>query len=308
MPVTMKVTVPSPTKVLAAPSPTTPYLTGTKSPPPARRTPHHLDDPQYDVERIPQFQELQEYEMTLTKSKQEAEKASRAEANALWKARQEARLVAEKADKDRAKALRKDALEKMRWEAEGFQTKEDGYGPHRWTWTVASKHPRLWATAHDVLVPPQPPLYSSTDVSNEAVVTYAGTIQAHEDDMKLRGVERRIADDQAIQSVEDRKKLEREDESKQRQAAILAKRQAADKAAAARARQIKKEMAEETRKQHALAEKKDAARWKESMQQRQANIQYAKDHGHWDWTIKRQPDLTAPKALGASSSHDPMAE
>jgi hypothetical protein len=62
MPVTMKGSVPSPTKVLCAPTPSTPYLTGTKSPPPARRTPYHLDDPQYDAERIPQYLALQEEE------------------------------------------------------------------------------------------------------------------------------------------------------------------------------------------------------------------------------------------------------
>ena len=111
MPVTMKGSVPSPTKVLCAPTPSTPYLTGTKSPPPARRTPYHLDDPQYDAERIPQYLALQEEELTLAKSKQEAEKASRVEANALFKARQEALMAAQAADKERVKMLRQDALE-----------------------------------------------------------------------------------------------------------------------------------------------------------------------------------------------------
>ena len=300
MPVTMKGSVPSPTKVLCAPTPSTPYLTGTKSPPPARRTPYHLDDPQYDAERIPQYLALQEEELTLAKSKQEAEKASRVEANALFKARQEALMAAQAADKERVKMLRQDALENMRYEAEGYHTKEDGYGPHRWLWTVASKFPRQWATAHDVLVPPQPPMYNGADVYNDERVKYAMTIQAHEDDLKQKRVATRVADDMAIQSVEERKKLEREEESKKRREAILAKQAAEEKAAALRARTIKKEMAEETRRQQALQEKKEAKKLKESMQQRQANITYAKEHGQYDWGIQRQPDL--PKLKGGSPS------
>ena len=298
MPVTMKVSVPSPTKILAAPTSSTPYLTGTKSPPPNRCTPHHLDDPQSDAERIPQFKELQEYEMKLTASKTDLDKERRKEENAQWLARQEARRVAEKAEKDRAKALRKDALEKMRWEAEGFQTKEPGYGPQRWTYTVASKHPRMWATAHDVLLPASHP--AGYDLSTEPFVAYAAGIQAHEEDMKLRGVQRRVEDDQIIQAVADRKKLEREAAAKAQQQAIVAKQAAVEKAVTSRSRVIKKEMAEEARKQKAMEEKKEAERWKESMQQRQANMAYAKDHGHWDWGIKRQPDLALLQSAATS--------
>jgi len=305
MPVTMKTI--SPTKVLAAPSGNQPpYLVGTKTPPPNRRTPYHLDDPQYDADRVPQFQELQTYEMTLTQSKAAAEVAARKEADALFKARQESRLVLEKSEKDRAKSLRKNALEKMRWETEGFQTKEPGYdagdapgpGPgRRWTWTVASKHPRQMSGAHDVLVPPQPPMYNGADVTVDAFYKYAQGIQSHEDDMKSRGHVRRIAEDDAIQSVEDRKKFEREAEAKAQQQAMTAKAAAAERAATARARAIKKEMAEEKKKQRAVEEKKQATKWKDSIAQRQANMTYAKEHGHWDWGIKRQPDLMPPKAL-----------
>jgi 8-oxo-dGTP pyrophosphatase MutT (NUDIX family) len=61
-----------------------------------------------------------------------------------------------------------------------------------------------------------------------------------------------------------------------------------------------KEMAEETRRQQALQEKKEAKKLKESMQQRLANITYAKEHGQYDWGIQRQPDL--PKLKGGSPS------
>ena len=234
----------SPTKVLAAPM--SPPLS--KSPPPNRRTPFHLDDPQYDGVRVPQFKELQSYELALAKHGAEADKARRKEAAALFKARQETRLVEEGADKERAAALRKDALEKMRWDAEGFQTKEPGYGPMRWTSTVATNNPRMWATAHDVLIPPPPGMYSVSGAP-DAFGSYTATIDAHEATMRMSRLATKEAEDAANAAVEDKKKLEAEAEAAERQKGMLAKAEAAEKAAAARSKQIKKEMAEETRKQ-----------------------------------------------------------
>ena len=245
MPVTMSM---SPTKVLAAPM--SPPLS--KSPPPNRRTPFHLDDPQYDDIRVPQFKELQSYELALATHSEEADKARRKEAAALFRTRQEMRLVAEKADKDRAAALRKDALEKMRWDAEGFQTKEPGYGPMRWTSTVATKNPRMWATAHDVLIPPPPGMYSVSGAP-DAFGLYTASIDAHEVTMRMSRLATKEAEDAAIAAAEEKKRLEAETEATERQKAMLAKAEAAEKAAVARSKRIKKEMAEETRKQKVAA-------------------------------------------------------
>ena len=43
-------------------------------------------------------------------------------------------------------------------------------------------------------------------------------------------------------------------------------------------------MKEETRKQRATEEKKQAERFKLGQAQRKANEEYARAHGHWDWS------------------------
>ena len=61
MPSTMR-GLPTPTKVLLSPnSPTNPL---NKSPAPYRRTPFHIDDPQKDAERRPEFRELHVRKLT----------------------------------------------------------------------------------------------------------------------------------------------------------------------------------------------------------------------------------------------------
>lgn len=199
-----------------------------------------MDDPQTDEMRLPLYREVQMQRHTLTQKAHDEDAARRKEANSQFKMDQEARIAREKAEKARARALRKDALENMRWEAEGLHTKEDGYGPWRWTYPNAWEHPRQWATAHDVAVPPQLPSTNST--IDDAISSYAKTIQAHETEMKRRGVQRRLADDSVIEAVTERKRAESIQAAKAAQAELMEKRAAVQKAEKERVRKIKVEM------------------------------------------------------------------
>ena len=292
----------TPLKILASPTKTPP-----KSPAPGLRTPHHLDDPQRDEVRVPEFKELQIYELTEAKKQAQSDAERRKEQEAAFQAQQAERLAAEAADLKRAKMLREKALKEARYEGKPglWEMTEPGYGPLRWLWPVAHKHPRQWAGqslgAHDVPVPHQPLSHSETG-EGDVITTYAATIEAHEADMSLRRVETRLADDDVIRSVEERKKQEREDAAmamREQETAMLAARAKAERD---RIKRIKKEMAEETRKQKALQEKKAAERAANAQAQRKINEEYAKAHGHWDWSIKRQPVFSPEKIAEVQAS------
>jgi hypothetical protein len=291
MPATMKGSpspkkgpLPSPTKLIA--SPNSPTNRADKTP--ARRTPFHLDDPQYDSERLLNpglgFVELHQRTLSVAQQEQQAEKERKMAAEKKFKERQLARIAMEDEVKQREKEMRLLHLKEMRWDTEGYYTKEPGAsGPQRWLWGMANKHPRQWAGQsagpHDVAVGHQP-LHSDGGV----IMAYADSIDEFEADIVANAVDRRIAADDAILNVEERRKQERETAAQTMRDEMREKREAAAKAELARCRRIKKEMAEETKQQNALLEKQAAERYKASVAQRQANEAYAKSHGHWDWS------------------------
>ena len=84
-------------------------------------------------------------------------------------------------------------------------------------------------------------------------------------------------------------------------ASEIAKAEEEKKQLAAELSRLQEQVAEETRKARAADEKKAAEHLKESMHQRDLNMKYAKEHGHWDWAIKRQPDFALPKDTAASA-------
>ena len=292
MPALMKGTpkskAPTPTKVIVSPNSPTNRLDRS----PTRRTPFHLDDPQYDPERVYDskigYKELHNRALTVASEADAAAKAKRAQANALFVARQQSRLEADAAAKAREKELRAHHLAEMRWDTEGYYTKESGAsGPLRWLWGMADKHPRQWAGSsagpHDVAIGHQPG-FSDGGVMEKHV----SGIQAYEDEYITKASDIRLASDLVIEAYEDKKQAEQEAEAIAMRSDEKAKHDAREKAEAAKTRKIKAEMAAATKLAKEKAEKAAAERAKSGLMQKKANEEYAKAHGHWEWSAGKK--------------------
>ena len=262
------------------------------------------------------------------KNKSEAKKQNKDD----FSKRQAQRLAAEDEEKRRLANWRKEQLAKNRKEfaLEG----EPGYGPTRWCWPTAHYHPRhcngtggAGVGENDVLL--TSPLLGpgamvsspAKDIKNDALLILskreftpqqgegellklAETLPDQLESMKERDFKVRLMRAEAERQAEEERKLEREAESKARQEAILAREAAAKKAEIMRSRQIKKEMAEETKKAAKDAAAKEKVRFDKAQAERVEMVRHLK----MDMKLRDEDEIANERREGSSMSKGGKAD
>ena len=228
-----------------------------------------------EEERQGNFKELQSNLLAVEAKAEKAMADLKQAAKEAWATRQQARLDEEKKDKEAAKVKRLESIEKNRVDSQMY---EPGYGPDRWCWPKAGEHPRHWATSQDVavtqLLQPGGMMASHTkDYINDSLLIHSSVklYPQHgeralldvvgEGPKKARDIKERERKMREEMAAIDRANEQLEKEDRERAARALReeeRRKKQDKEAAEKARikQIKREMAAETKKQQQDAEAK----------------------------------------------------
>jgi len=250
--------MPTPTKVLASPTGSPPKTV-------ARRTPFHLDDPQYDADRTPQYGELSTTCLSTAAAKEAVAKERRKEEAAIWAARQKASQEVAAAETARLKGLRKIELERVKGRVE--EAKQADKDKERF---VIDKTVKEQTSMKEEM---------SRFDSRELV------IKTNEKEYYNMEMERRAGAGNEALEYANKKKADREEEAARIQKEIRLKTEAHEKAAKGFAKRSKAELALETKKQHETELKKQQQRDKEGAAGRTSNIHYANTHAdrlHWE--------------------------
>lgn len=250
--------MPSPTKVLAHPSTSPPKTT-------ARRDPFHLDDPQYDEERLPQYVELSKQCLDSTATKAAEQKARRKLENEQWALQQKAKAAREAAEKAHQKKLRKAELERI-----SARVQDSKRADTQREKDIVEKCRKEMAAMRAT--------QSEWETREQAA-------RQNEKEYYIMEITRSKQADAETGELAMKKKAEREASAAVIQKQIRAKIEAQEKAAKALAKRSKAELATESKKQADTEAKKLLERQKEGTSGRAANIHYAKTHAdrlHWE--------------------------
>ena len=253
------------------------------------------EDAQLTKQRKQAYEELKQAKLGAVASQTKAQTERRHAEKGEFARRQAERVAKEKAEKDRAAALRKQALEQNRREfaMEGVP----GYGPTRWCWPTAHHHPRhcngtgsAGTGESDVavsllLTPGGMVLAPETDYANDSVLVHSTrkfSPQQGESEllrfvegepsklreMKEREKQLRLAAEAEARTLKDQLRQEREAEAIALRKAEAAAKEAQKKAQIAKAKQIKKEMAVEAKKAARVEAEKAKVRYERAQAER----------------------------------------
>ena len=217
-----------------------------------------LDDPQYDVERIPQFKELSRQVLGKTDELVMKTKTKRKEDEDSFMARQAARINHQEFEKKRLANLRAIELKKI---AELKKAREKDQ--------TQQEHNVIEKTNKDMAV---------LRLKDEEQTQLANIKVSQQVEFSGMELNRWHEESNEMESYEARKKAERESSALSIQEEMRLKREAAAKADRAAAKRAKAAMALETKKQSELEAKKATQREKEGKAARDANLTYAKMH------------------------------
>lgn len=272
---------PSPTKIIAAPT-TSPQMHV------ARRDPFHLDDPQYDTDRLPEFATLSTMCLSKVDVAEQVKKEKRLADEKKWKARQKGVAEEKKQDKAYLKTLRDIELERVQKRVVAKATAYAEYEKEVFEKTNKDVAARM-----------------AKEAQEEA---WAKMGEDHKQEFAGNDQNRWTLESQQNDEWQERKRTEQETASNDMRVAEAAKAEAQLKAEKALARRIKGEMTAETKKQHETENKKQDQKDKDGQAGRKANIDYANNITRLHWTPPPSPihitqyakelrDGATPKAL-----------
>ena len=253
------------------------------------------EDQQMNAERRAEYRSLQQRALQAKAAREKFRRQSRANADAAFVNRQQQLAAEAAADQKASKAYRKEALLQNRKDT---MMDEPGYGPDRWTWPKAHHHPRhcngtggAGVGENDVLLtapllqPGAMVLSPTKDIANDsllvlsdrelseqqgerALLELAERLPATLEEMKTRHFAIRQHRRKEEAASEEEKKQERETVQKTMRAQEHVKAAEAKSAELRRARQIKKEMAEETARERQRQAERERKRFERGQAER----------------------------------------
>ena len=314
-------------------------IQGLSSPPKKIFTPglevwnrRHEEDVAMMKERKGEYSALRDARLAQTSHQKKAVTDRKHKQQDDFAKRQAARLAAEKEEKQRQAAWRKESIEKNL--KEFARQGEPGYGPTRWCWPTAHHYPRhcngtggAGVGENDVLL--TAPLLQpggmvagfEKDLKNDLLLIHsdrkflpqqgetelrslAETLPDKLEEMKQREAKVRQMRREAELAEEEEKKREREAEAVARQAEMQKKQAEAKKKEVARSRQIKKEMAEETRKLAKEHAEKEMIRYEKAQTERAEMVRHLK----MDMTLRDEDEIANERREGSSMSKGGKAD
>ena len=256
---------PSPTKLIAS---TGGGSGGEANKSPTRRSPFHLDDPQYDpirrFSKLKGYTELQSYELAKAAESEKANKVAKALANVKFTERQTGYAEVAKQESAYAKGIRGEELKQMKAR------------------TVATR---------DAVTVREKGIIEKTRAERRIMEARVEARQAKLDGHKLHQADeaeldhgRWAKEDDVKDAYEANELAKREAEAAEINATIKARLTAAEKAERDRDKRAKSELAAETKKAAEVAKKVADAREKAGKAQRMANMEYLnkQDRLHWE--------------------------
>lgn len=269
-------------------------------------------------ERHGEYDELKDSRLTTVSAQQKQEKSSRKKAEEEYAARQKERQEKEDAELARVKAHRLEALDKPTLgspEPPWAQIKgcpatpaehllpNTSLDPSKWLWPTSKRNPELVVRGlraeHEEAMEALP-----RNVEPEVLVAYSKSISANSQDLTKRATETRRHQDEEKAQAEAKEKKEREDAANAIRAEERKKRETAQKAAVSHTKQIKKEMAAETKKQQEEAARKAKVRYEKAQTERAEMVR----HLTTDMRMRDEDEIANERREGSSMSKGGKAD
>ena len=262
--------VPSPSKLIAS---TGGGAGGSPDKSPARRSPFHLDDPQYDAERrdspMSGYAELSKYELTKSAAAAKVVADKKAKEAALFYERQKALKEERKQEAAYKASIRVEELQKM--DKAKLAVKE----------AIISREKEIIETTK------KERLIMEARVAERQLKLDAARIHAAEESELDHG--RWNKEEEVKAAAEETERLKRLEEAQRINADLMKRVADQEKAEKDRDKRAKAELAIETKKAKEAVAKKQAAREKEGKAQRQANMDYLNKQDRLHWTPPPSP-------------------
>lgn len=169
--------------------------------------------------------------------------------------------------------------------------------PSKWLWPTSKRNPELVVRGlraeHEEAMEALP-----RNIDPEVLVSYTKNISANSQDLTKRAAETRRHQDEEKAQAEAKEKKEREDAANAIRAEERKKREAAQKAEISRTKQIKKEMAAETKKQSEEAARKAKVRYEKAQTERAEMVR----HLTMDMRMRDEDEIANERREGSSMS------
>jgi len=270
------------------------------------------EDVAMSKERRAEYDRTKDSRLSMASAQHKLENANRKKAEEEYVARQKERLEKEAAEAARVDAHRLEALAKPTlgspeppWAgimgcpatpAEHLLP-NTAMDPSKWLWPTSKRNPELVVRGlraeHEEAMEALP-----RNIDPEVLVSYTKNISANSQDLTKRAAETRRHQDEEKAQAEAKEKKEREDAANAIRAEERKKREAAQKAEISRTKQIKKEMAAETKKQSEEAARKAKVRYEKAQTERAEMVR----HLTMDMRMRDEDEIANERREGSSMS------
>lgn len=274
------------------------------------------EDKAVNTERKALYSELSTLCLKSTASKEKAKAARKAAAEKAFKERQQGFAQSERAEEALQRKYRAEGLAKPTLgdptlttyaNRKAIEAKSvlDEVSVGRWLWSTPKLYPDF--EVHGVGAEHEEAMLTLPyNASDKTVQSYVDNIVGNSRELTSKAVETRKHRDAEKAEAEERAKAEREAEADKRRAALISRDKAAHDARVARAYQIKKEMAEETRKQAKADADAAQKRFEKGLTQRKENVN--KLHFMETDDLRSEAEIANERREGTSMNEGGRAE